>query len=111
MNQGNTVGQTALHIAALWCNARSVQFLLSVGANPNQANQMGFCPLHTLLLHNKKSCREQLVIAKLLIDGGADLAAKTGQDMVPWEYLARHLEEQGIDDEEAAKDLMAMLKP
>lgn len=111
MNQGNSVGQTALHIASLWCNARSVQYLLSIGANPNQANQMGFMPLHTLLLHNKKSAREQIAIAKLLIEGGADLNAKTGQDMVPWEYLSRHLEESGSDDLDGAAELMALLRP
>ena len=47
INLGNSVGQTALHIASLWCNTKSVQYLLSVGARPNQTNRMGFAPLHT----------------------------------------------------------------
>ena len=45
----NVVGQTALHIACLWGNLRSIETLVGAGANLNAKNDLeGETPLHML---------------------------------------------------------------
>ncbi|CAE8736341.1 unnamed protein product, partial [Polarella glacialis] len=47
----NRVGQTPLHIAAIWGSVEAAQALLELGANPNAANQLrGSTPLHAAAL-------------------------------------------------------------
>mmetsp|Transcript_4992 Transcript_4992/g.6645 ORF Transcript_4992/g.6645 Transcript_4992/m.6645 type:complete len:475 (+) Transcript_4992:1-1425(+) len=72
VNQSAEDGNTALHYAVTTSNSEIVQLLLHCGANSNQANRMGFTPLHsatqishqdqeivrTLIEHNAKTdCR------------------------------------------------------
>lgn len=40
------MGQTPMHIAALWGNVEAIQVLLAAGANVNVENVRGTTPLH-----------------------------------------------------------------
>ena len=44
-NVTNPIGQTALHIAAIWNHVEVATVLLDAGANVNQKNQYGVTPL------------------------------------------------------------------
>lgn len=42
----NQIGQTALHVAALWGNCDALRALLDLGADANVQNMTGSTPLH-----------------------------------------------------------------
>ena len=99
---GNAIGQTALHIACIWGNYKSVEILNSAGADPNQLNQMGSAPLHVLAAMQKGTMRGRIECAKKMIEAGADLTIRDGRDMQPWEYLS---------DQEGVDELLSLLSP
>ena len=69
----NTVGQTALHIAALWGNAEACAALLRHGADLNAQNALsGATPLHMAASSNKDLSR-RVECARLIVEAGADL--------------------------------------
>ena len=53
----NGIGQTALHIACIWGNYKSVEILIEAGADPNQMNQFGGMPIHGLAAMKKGTMR------------------------------------------------------
>ena len=82
----NSVGQTALHIAALWGNAEACATLLENGAALNARNELsGATPLHMAVTSNKDIDR-RMACAKLIIDAGADLTVKDIEGIMPWEH-------------------------
>ena len=77
-SDGNSVGQTALHIACIWGNWEAVACLIANHADVNRANYFsGGRPLHMTAitvapghdLDGRKKC------AELLLAAGADLSA------------------------------------
>ena len=69
----NGVGQSALHIAALWGHAPIVQYLLAHGADVNAVNSIqGFTPLHSALSSSKLTPDQQWQIALLLLNHSND---------------------------------------
>ena len=49
-NHANGVGQSSLHVSAIWGHDTCVSTLLSLGADPNLQNSiMGSTPLHSCL--------------------------------------------------------------
>ena len=67
------VGETLLHFAAKAGNLQTVQFLLGQGADVNAASRGGFTPLY-LAVGN-----DNIDVAKLLLEKGANLEALTGR--------------------------------
>lgn len=61
------MGQTPLHIAALWGNTEAAKVLLEAGANANIENSRGTTPLHFAASARKKA--EDTV--RLLLSHGA----------------------------------------
>lgn len=54
-NHANGVGQSGLHVAALWGNLDAVEMLLKHNANPNAQNKInGATPLHSAVQSMKK---------------------------------------------------------
>lgn len=74
-SHANAVGQSALHIAALWGNTESVQVLIQLGANVNATNNLtGATPLHMAIQSFKvKSFDQRFSVIRLLLQNGADL--------------------------------------
>ena len=68
----NGIGQTSLHVAAIWGNVAVARVLLDAGASINVANQFGATPLH-FAAQNKR-----VEMAKLLLEYGADTQARGG---------------------------------
>ena len=69
----NSVGQTALHIAALWGNAEACAALLRHGAELDAQNALsGATPLHMAASSNKDLSR-RVECARLIVEAGADL--------------------------------------
>lgn len=68
----NGIGQTSLHVAAIWGNLAVARVLLDAGASVNVVNQFGATPLH-FAAQNKR-----VEMAKLLLKRGADTQAQGG---------------------------------
>ena len=82
----NSVGQTALHIAALWGNAEACKTLLANGAALNPQNTLsGATPLH-MAAASSKDLSGRMACAKLIIDAGADLKIKDFEGLMPWQH-------------------------
>lgn len=68
VNDGNQMGQTALHIAALWGNVEAARILIALGADVNSMNARGTTPLH-FASTAKANARE---MCELLLSAGAE---------------------------------------
>lgn len=77
----NQIGQTALHVAALWGSVDAAKELLDLGANVNAENARGSTPLH-FAAAAKARVRE---ICELLLDAGADTGLPDLSGKLPYE--------------------------
>ncbi|GMH78393.1 hypothetical protein TL16_g07784 [Triparma laevis f. inornata] len=89
VNYGNTVGQTALHIASLWGNASAVAALILAGANVNQKNTptLGQQTAVHMCASRTTNPIGRLACAEALVAGGTDLTLQNDQGMVAYQYL------------------------
>jgi hypothetical protein len=71
----NKIGQTGLHVAAIWGNIEVAEVLIRYGADVNAQNQFGITPLHMASQSSKHA------VAKLLIECGAEPSIKAGNGM------------------------------
>jgi|EP00927_Polykrikos_kofoidii_P067863 G3E family GTPase len=100
----NGIGQTPLHIAALWGNVMSVEILIAAGADTNAQNRLaGSTPLH-MAASGRGEVVKRLVAARKLVEAGADLRVKDGEDFMP---------HQSVSDEDDAScpELRRLLTP
>ncbi|KAL4425527.1 hypothetical protein ABPG75_009543 [Micractinium tetrahymenae] len=77
----NQIGQTALHVAALWGSVEAARELLDLGADVNIENARGSTPLH-FAAAAKARARD---ICQLLLDAGADTGLPDLQGRLPYE--------------------------
>lgn len=106
-SQASSMGQTALHIACLWGNARAAEVLVAAGANLEAKNEInGETPLHLLASRTKQGHKiaARIECANILIKAGVDLKAKNDDGNMPY---------QEIDEEKEGKtaELRALLTP
>ena len=73
----NQIGQTALHVAAIWGHVEVSNVLLIGGADVNAMNQFGLTPLHGAVQGDHVECVE------LLIESGADKMVRAGNGLLP----------------------------
>jgi hypothetical protein len=73
----NTLGETALHLAAYYGHPKSVRILVKNGADVNAPDSQGNRPLH------KTSCYAWTDIADFLIAAGADITAANQAGELP----------------------------
>jgi len=83
----NVIGQTALHIGAMWGNVGAVQVLLTALANPNAQNNEGSTPLHAAAM-GEGPLNRRVQTVNLIIEwkGQPMLADHMGE--VPLDYAA-----------------------
>jgi ankyrin repeat protein len=87
-SHANGVGQSALHIAALWGHVSSVRTLCALGANPSAANRLsGATPLHMVVQSRKVSHVRRLPIVQSLLEAGADASQADDAGALPVDYL------------------------
>ena len=80
-NSCNQMGQTALHVAAIWGAMKVGQLLVERGANVNARNQMsGATPLMMA------AQRGRVEFARFLIDNGADALMQDDRDMFAYQF-------------------------
>ncbi|GKZ01441.1 hypothetical protein MPSEU_001094900 [Mayamaea pseudoterrestris] len=89
-SHSNAVGQSALHIAALWGNVEAAEALLTAGANSNAQNRiMGSTPLHMAAQSNKATVERMKEIVDLLLAHGANLQLVDSNGAMPLKYVTR----------------------
>ena len=110
-SHSNAVGQTALHIAALWGHHESVEALATRGANVNAQNDMsGASPLHMVAQSLKSTLERRLRCAEVLIAHGARVDQTDHNGMMPLHILQRVLGDQPSEDE-ATQRMIATFQP
>ena len=72
----NKIGQTGLHVAAIWGNVEVSKLLLEARADVNAQNQFGLTPLHGAAQGDHIAC------AQLLVDAGANTRISSGNGML-----------------------------
>jgi ankyrin repeat protein len=77
LDEKDTNGQTALHIAAEYGNDIFIDIILKKGGNPNLKDNNGQTPLHIAASNGYLSC------LTLLLNGGADPSLKDNNGNIP----------------------------
>ena len=83
----NALGQTPLHIAALWGNEDALGLLVEQGANLNARNYHGMTPLH-VLAGSDKPLGGRVDCAIRLLQAGADASAIDAWGQAPFKKIA-----------------------
>lgn len=80
VNAKNSVGETAVHIAADGGNKEFLRELLDAGGNPNEKSNDGKTPLH------KAAANVDVEIIQILIDRKADINSFDNEGWTPLDY-------------------------
>jgi ankyrin repeat protein len=81
-NSRNCVGETPLHVAAVWGDVDAIELLMGAGADVNARGEFGHTPLHEASAQNK------LEAVRVLMAWGADLVIKNDWGQTPREAAA-----------------------
>merc|ERR1712137_733892 len=110
VNYGNKMGQTALHVAALWGNVHSVKVLIAAGANVNIKNQLrSSTPLHAAAI-GRGPVAKRVQAAKELILAGADRRQADDTGVLPHQLTKTDMAAVS-EDQEAHMELCKVLNP
>ena len=93
VNYAGGVGQTALHIAAMWGNLNAVNALIAAGADLNPQNwiernylgYIGGTPLHVAANSTKAPLAKRCRCAERLIEAGANARLLNGEEDAPYQ--------------------------
>ena len=98
-------GLTALHHAARDNGVETVEVLLALGADPNILDPQGISPLRVA------ATNENLDIAKILIEGGADLNDGAFVDIseIPYKRFAMQHAASNYDNQTTVAELVALM--
>ena len=113
INYGSSVGQTPLHIAAMWGNLNALNALIAAGCDINRHNRIvetdrcGGTPLHVAANSKKAPLWDRYCCAARLIDAGANARILNGEENAPYEsQFPDHEPGSDVsDDEEESPDL------
>lgn len=82
-SMGNSVGQTALHVAVLWGNADACRVLIDGGAALDATNSLtGGTPMHVLVA-SPKAVEGRLECLQQLLSAGADVTIQDSRSHTP----------------------------
>lgn len=83
----NSLGQTPLHIAAMWGNAVVAEYLVAKGANVHAINHLSSAtPLH-VAASSSKDLDGRMQCARILLAAGANPNATDADGSVPWQKV------------------------
>lgn len=83
----NSLGQTPLHIAAMWGNADVAEYLVSKGANVHAINHLSSAtPLH-VAASSSKDIAGRTQCAQILLAAGANPNAADADGTTPWQKV------------------------
>lgn len=115
VSHSNGIGQTALHVAALWGHVNVARYLVQAGADVNAANQiMGATPLHAALSSHRISAEQQAALAHLLVsEGGADPQVEDKFGKCALDYIEKDQQKTHplFQQQEYAAKLLPKLRP
>jgi ankyrin repeat protein len=83
VNIRTTKEWTLLHAASFWGRLEIAKLLLDHGANPNVENDQGLTPLHRVSQGKYTSQEQGVGIARLLLERGVDVNARTKNRSTP----------------------------
>lgn len=96
-SEGNSVGQTALHVACLWGNIDAAGCLIANKASVNACNDLtGGTPLH-IAISSPKALDGRLACAKALLEAGADPLLDDSRGMSPFAYASEGREPEMLE--------------
>mmetsp|Transcript_9038 Transcript_9038/g.13910 ORF Transcript_9038/g.13910 Transcript_9038/m.13910 type:complete len:350 (+) Transcript_9038:26-1075(+) len=85
----NSLGQTPLHISAMWGNIDVTQLLIQHGANINATNQLSAStPLHVAASSNR-NLQGRIACARILLQAGADATKADADGLKPFQKVKR----------------------
>ena len=91
INYESSVGQTPLHIAAMWGNLNALNALIAAGCDINRHNRIvetdrcGGTPLHIAANSKKALLTDRYRCAERLIEAGANARILNGEEKAPYE--------------------------
>ena len=101
INYMSRVGQTALHIAAMWGNLNALNALIAAGCDLNRHNRIvetdrcGGTPLHIAANSKEAPLTDRYRCAARLIEAGANARILNGEEDAPFE--SQFPEVRGVD--------------
>ncbi len=91
VNDRGVLGDTPLHVAAIWGDVTVGKLLLDAGADPNVRGEYGNTPLHNAV------SQRNYAFAKLLVERGASKEVRNDDELTAVD-LARHMNDSGFKD-------------
>lgn len=91
VNPTNEKGDTPLHSAAYHGRSDIVKLLIEKGANVKKEDKRGYTPLHSAFRWSLNQDQDNIWIAKLLIESGADRNAVTKEKKTPKDLLMENI--------------------
>ena len=82
VNATNSIGQTGLHVAAIWGSNDVLAELLLRGADVNAKNAHGATPLHFA------ADKSRVESVEILVEAGADVEVRSGNGKTPFEMAS-----------------------
>jgi ankyrin repeat protein len=86
VNERGNLGNTPLHVAAVWGDVRAIECLLDHGADVNAVGEFGETPLH-VAVQIKHSEEIAAQIIKLLLAHGASTSVKNDLGKTPIDFV------------------------
>lgn len=81
VNDRDPVGDTPLHVAAVWGDVKVGKLLLEAGADPNVHGEYGYTPLHEAALRGNAD------FVKLLLANGASKELRNEDGQTPMDLV------------------------
>ena len=117
VNYGSSVGQTPLHIAAMWGNMNALNALIAAGCDINRHNRIvetdrcGGTPLHVAANSRKAPLWDRYCCAARLIAAGANARILNGEENAPYQsQFPDHEPGSDVSDDEEESPMERIIR-